>query len=125
LLALQSTSGPAMAAISWTYPQDALLALARSRDAALSGEPVAQGVAIDRLNFGYAIDGDRPSWRPIRAFDDGVQVFIEFPAAIAVGEVPPLFVVGSGGKAELVNYRQRRSLLRRGPAFLHRRASAW
>ena len=37
----------------------------------------------------------------------GRQTFIEFPASIAVGEAPPLFVVGPTGEAELVNYRVR------------------
>ena len=107
LLMLQSTSGPAMAAVSWTYPQDELLALARSREAAVAAAPVAEGVAVDRLNFGYAIEGARAPWRPIRAFDDGSQVFIEFPETVTTGEIPPLFVLGSSGRAELVNYRQR------------------
>lgn len=43
----------------------------------------------------------------MRAFDDGRQVFVEFPAGIAQGEVPPLWVIGSSGQAELVNYRVR------------------
>jgi type IV secretion system protein VirB9 len=107
LLMLQSTSGPAMAAVSWTYPQDELLALARSREAAVAAAPVAEGVAVDRLNFGYSIEGARAPWRPIRAFDDGSQVFIEFPETVTAGEIPPLFVLGSSGRAELVNYRQR------------------
>lgn len=60
---------------------------------------------LTRLNFRYAIEGDRPDWRPLRAFDDGVRVFIEFPEGVAQGELPPLFVIGTGGDAELVNYR--------------------
>jgi type IV secretion system protein TrbG len=44
---------------------------------------------------------------PLRAFDDGRQTFIEFAASIAVGEAPPLFVIGREGTAELVNYRMR------------------
>lgn len=107
LILISSGRGPAMTAMSWTYPQDELLALqtaASSREAAL---PIAGDVAIDRLNFNYSIGGDRPSWRPVRVFDDGVQVFIEFPANLAAGEAPPLFAVGKGGKAELVNYRAR------------------
>src|SRR3546814_18984857 len=56
----------------------------------------------------YAIDGDRAPWRPLHAFDDGRQVFIEFPKGIGQGELPPLFVVGSeGDTSELVNYRVR------------------
>ena len=33
------------------------------------------------------------------------KVFIEFPAGISQGEMPPLFVTGAAGDAELVNYR--------------------
>jgi len=101
LVALQSTAGQGMAAISWTYPQDELIAL----KAAGAGAPVAQGIAVDRLNFNYRIEGDRAPWTPIRAFDDGTQTFIEFPPSVAAGEIPPLFVIGSSGRAELVNYR--------------------
>jgi type IV secretion system protein TrbG len=106
-LQLASTARTAMAALSWTYPQDALIALKRSATEADAAAPVASGLAIDALNFGYAISGDTPSWRPLRAFDDGRQTFIEFPATIAVGEAPPLFVIGREGTAELVNYRMR------------------
>jgi type IV secretion system protein VirB9 len=43
----------------------------------------------------------------VRAFDDGRQVFIEFPPTLPQGEAPPLFIRGEGGRAELVNYRLR------------------
>jgi type IV secretion system protein VirB9 len=104
-LSLTSTSGPAMAALSWTYPQDQLIALRREADAAERAAPVATGLAIEQLHFNYAISGDDPAWRPLRAFDDGRQTFIEFPASIGVGEAPPLFVLDTNGKAALVNYR--------------------
>lgn len=103
---LESTARTAMASISWTYPQDELLAL-RPGEAGAPEQPVAAGVAVEALNFGYSIEGDDPPWRPIRAFDDGSQVFIEFPASLAQGEAPPLFVSGEGGRTELVNYRLR------------------
>jgi len=42
----------------------------------------------------------------VQAFDDGNKVYIEFPRGIGHGEMPPLFVLGSDGKAaQLVNYR--------------------
>jgi type IV secretion system protein VirB9 len=107
LVELESAAGPAMAAVSWTYPQDELLALKRMQVAAEEAAPVAGDVAVESLNFNYAVQGDQPAWRPIRAFDDGRQVFIEFPPTMATGEAPPLFVIGGSGKAELVNYRQR------------------
>ena len=102
---LESRSSGAMAALSWTYPQDELIALRHQQDAAIAAAPIASGLAVERLNFQYAISGDKPAWRPLRAFDDGRQTFIEFPPSIAVGEAPPLFVIGEDGEAQLVNYR--------------------
>ncbi len=93
-----------MASVSWIYPQDQLIALRGSNAAALSAAPVATGIDVAALNFSYWIDGDNPPWRPLRIFDDGRQVFIEFPETIAQGEMPPLFVIGAGGAGELVNY---------------------
>lgn len=104
-LQLESTAATAMAALSWTYPVDEMIAIRRAQADAQAAAPIASGLAMDRLNFGYAISGDKPAWRPLRAFDDGRQTFIEFAPAIAVGEAPPLFVVGEDGQAELVNYR--------------------
>ena len=104
-LQLESTSTTAMSALTWTYPQDELLAIKRAADEQRAAMPVASGLAIEQLNFGYAITGDRPIWRPLRAFDDGRQTFIEFPPSLAVGEAPPLFVVGPNEDAQLVNYR--------------------
>ncbi len=105
-LRLASTAATAMAGISWTYPQDDLIALKR-QEAARAAAPVASDLDIAALNFDYAISGDRPPWRPFRAFDDGRQTFIEFPPALAQGDAPPLFLLGPDGKAELVNYRLR------------------
>ncbi len=105
---LRSTERTYMASVSWQYPQDQLIALRRQNGQAEAAQPVASGVDLANVNFRYAIDGDRAPWRPLRAFDDGRQVFIEFPRGIGQGEMPPLFVVGSeGNTSELVNYRVR------------------
>lgn len=106
-LQLTATSRTAMAALSWTYPADQLIALRRAADQAAAAAPVSEGLVVDSLHFNYTISGDAPAWRPLRAFDDGRQTFVEFPASIAVGDAPPLFVVGPTGEAELVNYRVR------------------
>jgi type IV secretion system protein TrbG len=103
---VESTARTAMASISWTYPADELLAVQRGEGAA-EAAAVADGIAVEALNFGYRIEGDDPPWRPVRAFDDGSQVFIEFPSTLGQGEAPPLFVSGAGGRTELVNYRLR------------------
>lgn len=109
-LSLESTAATAMAALSWTYPQDQLLVLKRKSEQAEASAPTAAGVAVENLRFRYAITGDTPPWRPVRAFDDGSKVYIQFPDRLDQGEAPPLFVVGADGSGELVNYRVRRNL---------------
>ena len=104
-LELRSDTKTYMAAVSWTYPEDQLIALRQQNDAAAAAAPVATGVDIDALAFRYRIEGDAPPWRPVRAFDDGHKVFIEFPSGIAQGEMPPLWVIGPAGDGQLVNYR--------------------
>jgi P-type conjugative transfer protein TrbG len=106
-LTLVSTAKTAMAALSWVYPTDQLIALRKATEQAQSVAPVAEGLALDQLHFNYALSGDQPAWRPLRAFDDGRQTYIEFPASLAVGEAPPLFLVDGKGVAQLVNYRLR------------------
>lgn len=106
-LTLVSTGRTALTGISWSYPEDALLALRRANDAARAAEPIAAGIQVEQLHFNYAISGDTPTWRPLRAFDDGRQTYIEFPASIVVGDAPPLFLVDGKGEAQLVNYRLR------------------
>ena len=106
-LEVRSTPETYMASVSWTYPQDALIALsARSREASAAA-PIVSNIDLDALNFRYRIEGDRPSWHPLRAFDDGRQVFIELPPAIGQSDLPPLFIAGAKGEGELVNYRIR------------------
>jgi type IV secretion system protein VirB9 len=104
-LELRSAEKTYMASVTWAYAQDQLIALRRQNAAAEAGTAVASGVDINALNFRYRIEGDTPPWRPLRAFDDGRQVFIAFPAGIGQGEMPPLWVIGPAGGAELVNYR--------------------
>ncbi|MGO8918168.1 MAG: P-type conjugative transfer protein TrbG [Stellaceae bacterium] len=104
-LEVRSDDKTYMASISWAYPQDQLIALRQQNAAADAAAPIASGVDINALNFRYRIEGDNPAWRPLRAFDDGRQVFIEFPSGIGQGEMPPLWVIGAESGAELVNYR--------------------
>jgi type IV secretion system protein VirB9 len=108
-LQLESTERTSMAALSWTYPQDQLLVLKHQNEQAEAVAPIATGLALENLRFRYSISGDTPPWRPMRAFDDGSKVYIEFPARIDQGEAPPLFVVGPEGDSQLVNYRVRRN----------------
>lgn len=107
LLELTSTERAWMASVSWDYPRDRMLALQRQAQDAQATAPVESGLSLERIRFRYAISGSNPPWKPLRAFDDGEKVYIQFPAGIAQGELPPLFVIGAQGDGQLVNYRFR------------------
>ena len=108
-LELRATPSTYMASVSWRYPEDELVAVKQANAAAQASAPVDQGLDLAELQFRYAITGDSPPWRPLRAFDDGRKVYIEMPAGVAQGELPPMFVVGPNGGTELVNYRVRQN----------------
>ena len=107
LIELSSTEKAWMASVSWDYPKDRMLALQRQAQTASAATPVDAGLSLEKIRFRYAISGSDPSWKPLRAFDDGEKVYIQFPAGIAQGELPPLFVIGAQGDGQLVNYRFR------------------
>lgn len=96
-----------MAAVSWRYPQEELISRrmqnAQARIAA--DRVVERDLSVAKLKFRYEVTGDKPHWRPLRAFDDGAKVYIQFPSKIGQGEAPPLFVLGRNGQSQLVNYR--------------------
>lgn len=107
LLELSSTPQAWMASVSWDYPKDRMLALQKQAQQAQAAAPVDSGLSLEQIKFRYAITGDSPPWKPLRAFDDGQRVYIQFPGGIAQGELPPLFVIGPQGDGQLVNYRFR------------------
>ncbi len=104
-LELRATPATYMASVSWSYPEQELIALRAAETERERVAPVAAGLDLAALNFRYRLSGNKPAWRPVRVFDDGRQLFIEFGEDIATGDMPPLFVVGGNGEAELVNYR--------------------
>ncbi len=107
LIELTSTEKTWMASVSWDYPKDRMRVLQRQAQAAQASAPVDTGLSLEKIRFRYAVSGSNPPWKPLRAFDDGEKVYIQFPAGIAQGELPPLFVIGAQGDGQLVNYRFR------------------
>jgi type IV secretion system protein VirB9 len=104
LIELRSREKPYMPSISWYYPE------ARSENVALA--PLAPVLPDEvQRHYRYRIEGDNPAWRPLNAYDDARKVYIEFAAGIVQGEMPPLFILGQDGKAELVNYRAYQNIL--------------
>lgn len=94
---------------SWRYPADELVGLTVRNERAQTQEAgvIERELTLEGLHFDYRLSGDAPDWKPVRVFDDGRQVFIQMPEAVAASDLPPLFVLGEDGDAELVNYRVR------------------
>ena len=124
LLELRSTEKTYMASVSWQYPQDQLIALRRQNAEADAAAPIQTGVESRGCGFATRSKAMIAPWRPTQVFDDGTKVYIEFPRGIAQGEMPPLFVIGPEGGAELVNYRGAAKLLHRRPALCGRGTSS-
>jgi P-type conjugative transfer protein TrbG len=98
LIELRSHDKPYMPAVAWFYPENRA-----GRPRTPPPTPILPDVAQRR--YRYAIEGDKPPWRPINAYDDGRKVYIVFSPGIVQGEMPPLFAIRPDGKPELVNYR--------------------
>jgi len=104
-LELQSTEATYMASVSWTYPGATLTPIKGTSAASLAPLPNDRiGLDVDNIRFRYRLEGEAP-WKPVRVFDDGAKVFIQFPPNLRQGEAPPLFVIDGSGKPALVNYR--------------------
>ena len=98
--------GAYTSAVSWNYPQEQMQVLA-TQAAGDAASVVAPALAIDQLHFGYKIEpvhSKPPHWQPIRVFDDGLKTYVQFPVNMASTDAPPLFLVGPGDTAQLVNY---------------------
>lgn len=105
-LELESTAETYMSALSWTYPEAELFAISKRNEEVIGTNsiPVDAGLSFENLNFRYRIEGRAP-WKPLRAFDDGSKVYMQFGTSLPEGEAPPLFVASSKGEPALVNYR--------------------
>ncbi|MGO9145834.1 MAG: P-type conjugative transfer protein TrbG [Desulfomonilia bacterium] len=104
-LECQSFNETYQAGVSWYYPKDELANLTNRINATNNTRmDIIATLKVSDLNFNYTIKGSA-SWKPLRAFDDGKKVFIQFPAAIEQGELPPLFIVTRESDSQLVNYR--------------------
>ena len=104
MLELRAGAKPYMPAVAWSYP-----APLAGRQQALPTTPVIPELLA--RNYRYGLTGDTPPWRPVSAFDDGRRVYIEFPRGIAQGEMPPVFVIGPDGGAEIANSRVYQNVL--------------
>ncbi len=98
MIELHSGRKPYMPAVAWAYPQPPA-----GQRQSVPATPAIPAVAA--RNYRYGLTGDSPPWKPISAYDDGRRVYVEFPRGIVQGEMPPIFVIGPNGEAQIVNSR--------------------
>lgn len=98
MVELRSGEKPYMPAVAWAYPQPA-----GGGQQAVPATPVIPAVAS--RNYRYGLTGSNPPWKPVAVYDDGRRVYVEFPRGIVQGEMPPIFVIGPEGEAQIANSR--------------------
>lgn len=95
-----------MPSVTWSWPVPP-----KGARPTAAAAPRIQTPAARNHRYGLQIPGDSPPWRPASVFDDGRRVYVVFPAGIAQGEMPPLFVIGPQGAPQIVNSRIYRNVL--------------
>jgi len=98
MIELRSGEKPYMPSVAWSYPRPPA-----GQRQAIPTTPLIP--AVIARNYRYGLTGDNPSWKPVAVYDDGRRVFVEFPRGIVQGEMPPLFVIGPDGEAQVANSR--------------------
>ncbi|MGE3307249.1 MAG: P-type conjugative transfer protein TrbG [Hyphomicrobiaceae bacterium] len=99
MLELRSGEKPYMPSVAWAYPQPPA-----SQRQSVPVTPVIPAVAARNYRYSLTATGN-PPWKPIAVYDDGRHVYVEFPAGIVQGEMPPLFVIGPEGETQIANSR--------------------
>ena len=99
MLELRSGEKPYMPSVAWAYPQPPA-----SQRQSVPATPVIPAAAARNYRYGLTATGN-PPWKPIAVYDDGRHVYVEFPRGIVQGEMPPLFVIGPEGEAQIANSR--------------------
>ena len=99
MIELRSGEKPYMPSVAWAYPQPPA-----SQRQSVPATPVIPAVAARNYRYSLTATGN-PPWKPIAVYDDGRHVYVEFPAGIVQGEMPPLFVIGPEGETQIANSR--------------------
>ncbi len=104
LIELRARTEDYMPLVAWAYPE--------TRTRLQPSLPTTPAIPPEaQRHYRYVLQGDDPPWRPISVFDDARRVYVVFPQGIVQGEMPPLFVIGADGTAQLVNARVYRNVL--------------
>ncbi|ADZ68714.1 P-type conjugative transfer protein TrbG [Polymorphum gilvum] len=105
MVELRSREKPYMPSVAWSYPRPR-----GGSGQAIPATPIIPAVTTRNYRYGLA-SGDNPPWKPVSVYDDGRRVYIEFPRGIVQGEMPPIFVIGPEGEAQIANTRVHQNIL--------------
>ncbi|MCY0853043.1 P-type conjugative transfer protein TrbG [Cupriavidus sp. D39] len=61
--------------------------------------------SVEKLDFGYSVDGDKTLFNPTRVFNDGTRTYIQMPEQMKSAEAPVLLLLDREDKPQIVNYR--------------------
>lgn len=114
LVSVQSEAR-AMAIAEFRYPEEAEAAWRdyyAKEQQTRENNTLPSGRNISQLDFNYRISGAHVSWRPLRAYSDGVHTFIQFPNRMRSQDAPSLLTLAHDGTwfssptGQIVNYRK-------------------
>jgi type IV secretion system protein VirB9 len=90
--------------VSFWYPQQMLASVNNSidkkNDIAMNAEKMPQ-LNLANANFNYKLDYDswsKPSWYPVRVFDDGKRTWIELPQGTDSKNIPTVLIQTDSGQ---------------------------
>jgi type IV secretion system protein TrbG len=109
LVAYSTHNKTYMVAVKWNYQEDFLGG--SLSDETSAGQMLNDTLTLDiaNLNFNYQfgmLEGDKPSWFPLRVFSSNRQTFIEFNKEFNSSDLPILYVqTNHNTYATMVNWR--------------------
>jgi type IV secretion system protein VirB9 len=99
-----------MAGVRWRYSKAEVMEMSPEAARKARAEEVTIGkTAPEDLNFDYGfVAKEVPEWMPLRVYDDGAHVYIQFPPGMTKKAAPVLFIRSrETGDVEIVNFRQK------------------
>jgi len=115
-LRLVSSTTQYVSSVAFDYPDDQRLAwhaLSKDNNVATRGSTDdLPRVAVNRLNFNYRIKvvKGKPTFKPLRAMDDGYHTYIAMNDDLPQREAPALIGISPDGNEQMINYRLKGNL---------------
>jgi type IV secretion system protein VirB9 len=116
-LRLVSSTSSYVSSVGFYYPEEQQQAWAQFARSTHNGDSAGGGVdmptvAVNRLNFNYRIKvvKGKPSFKPLRAMDDGYHTYIAMNEDLAQREAPVLIGITAAGAEQMINYRLKGNL---------------